>query len=146
MLVRTFSTSPPAPPPFLYRKVLEGQTLGKHIKRRLLVGLFSLSGLHPYTHCLSVGLLRYCFLLFPRDSGSRHCREQTLCIICLHWACSSPGAPSLRETQPRPQPPKEKSGHWPLLPPHMSSSGPVHPQHTTRVHQPLTTLIPGAIA
>ena len=102
LLVRTFSTSaptttlPPLPTTTLrLQEMLERQTVSKQIKRRLLVGLFSLSGLHPYTHRLSVGLLGYCFLPLPRDPGSRHCWEQTLCTIRLHWACSSPRAPSL---------------------------------------------------
>ena len=153
LLVRAFSTSAPTPSPPLptttlrLQEMLDRQTVSKQIKRRLLVGLFLLSGLHPYTHHLSVGLLGYCFLPLPRDPGSRHCWEQTLCTIRLHWACSSPRAPSLREAQPLPQPPKEKSGHWPWLPPSPKLLGPrsSSAQHPW-VHQPLTTLIPGAIA
>lgn len=61
------------------------------------------SGLHPHCHCLSVGLLGHCFLLFPGDPGSRHLKEQTPYTICLCQACPSPGAPCLGETLLLPQ-------------------------------------------
>lgn len=108
--------------PLVYRKMLASQIVAKQMKRRLLVCLFSISGLHPMLTVFLLVCLGIVFLPFPRDPGSRHQKEHTSCTVCLHWGRSSPGAPSLRETLPLNQSPKEKSGHWVL--PHTSSLGP----------------------
>lgn len=108
--------------PLVYRKMLASQTVGQQVKRRLSVCLLWIPGLHLRSLYFCRFAWALFFLPFPRGPGSRHQKEHTSCTVCLHWACSSPGAPSLRETLPLNQSPEEKSGHWVL--PHTSSLGP----------------------